>query len=666
MIRITFLVTILLSAVAYGVQAQERGVIRSALDLQESEFGVIPDSLYKISRSDGTPFEYLLKEAVVRFDEIKGNIVSIIDYHIRIKVYSDDELAKTEASLVGIPYYYSDNMEEIVNLKAITHQPDGSKDELNQDDFRTVDLNTRYKVREFTMPNVQKGSIIEYRYRVIRRYIEELPDFYFSHRVPTRKASLTLLNERYLRFDVVPENINFDLKMVEQRVDTSNIPLVFSYSRPEPVLVQKWSAQNIPAISESAYISSIDDLRGKLKFQISEFGIPRQPLDNSWDLVAAQIRRTVNPMKIVDKNIELKEMGKQIANSLEDEIAIQDSIFNLVNSKAQFNGMNGAFSGDDFSKVLEGEPSNQADINMVLLSMLRGADIDAWPLYISGRDFGRINKAFPSVYQFNRMLVVSYINGREYFMDASFPESSPDLIPVESYNEQGLLIKNESHKWLDIKPKESRFDLEVDLKASVSADGTLSGTISVSTAGYPAQQLRKESQSGKTANEVAKSIFFEAYTDAEISNTKIERTGPKNQRVNLQADFKMEEYAASFTDGLQFRPMIVGYLFRNPFESTTREAPITLDAPEKIRIRYEISVPEGFNVEEANESRSTNLPGASLTESYSTDKQKIVYIFNVEISNKEFPADLYSQLRRLYERWVTLSNDEWFIEDRRS
>jgi len=664
--RKVLLTLFLFIVVVFSAQAQEKNIIHSQLVIEQSEFGEIPDSLYRLEATGETPFEYLSKEAIVRFDERKGNIVSIIDYHIRIKVYSDDELKKTEASLIGIPFYSSDDMEEIINIRAITHQPDCSRDRLDESEVRTVDLNTRYKVREFTMPNVQKGSIIEYSYRIIRKYIEELPDFNFSHRVPTRAASLTLLNERYLRYEVVPENINFDLKTTEQRIDTSSVPLVFSYKRPEPVLVQKWSAQKIPAIDESAYISSIDDLRGKLKFQISEFGIPRQPLENSWDLVAAQIRRSMNPMKIVNENTELLKQGKEIAEILDNEIAAQDSIFSLVNEKSQFNNMNGAFSGDDFSHVLEGEPANQADINMTLLSLLRGASIDAWPLYISGRDFGRINKAFPSVYQFNRMLVVSYINNKEYFMDASFPESNPDLIPVESYNEQGLLIKNESHKWLDINPEQSRFDLDVTLQASVSQDGTLNGSIHVSSAGYPAQEIRREMESGKTPDEVAKKIFFEAYSDSEISNTKIEKSGKNNLHVDLSADFKMQEYAASFTDGLQFRPMIVGYLLRNPFESTTREAPITLDAPEKLSIRYEISLPDGFKVEEANQSRSTNLPGASLSESYQSDEQKIVYIFEVEISNKEFPADLYSQLRRLYERWVTLSNDEWFIEDKRS
>jgi hypothetical protein len=91
--------------------------------------------------------------------------------------------------MVGIPFYFADDIERIVNLEAVTHQPDGTQSRLDRRDTGTVDLNTRYRILEFEMPDVQQGSIIEYKYTVERRYIEELPDFYFAHRVPTREAT---------------------------------------------------------------------------------------------------------------------------------------------------------------------------------------------------------------------------------------------------------------------------------------------------------------------------------------------------------------------------------------------------------------------------------------------------------------------------------------------
>jgi hypothetical protein len=60
--------------------------------------------------------------------------------------------------------------------------------------------------------------------------------------------------------------------------------------------------RDIAAVDNEAYISSINDLRGRLKFQVSEFGRPRQPLDNSWEIVVAQIRRQGdNPYQVIEE-----------------------------------------------------------------------------------------------------------------------------------------------------------------------------------------------------------------------------------------------------------------------------------------------------------------------------------------------------------------------------
>lgn len=625
-------------------------------NIDESDLGFDNDSDWEY------PYEYLLKEASIRIDQREGGIVALIDHLIRIKVHTDEPVLKTEASLVGIPFYFAENMERIVNLEGLTHQPDGSYHYFNGADARIVDLNSWYKLLEFEMPEVQQGSVIEYKYTLERRYIEELPDFHFSQRVPVREANLYLKNEDYLRFDTVKENIDFDLQYREARVDTSSIPFVFTYERPDPVYLQVWNAENIPAIDATAFISSIDDIRGKLKFQISEFGLPRQPLENSWEFVAAQIQRNANPYRTLERHPELQEMSKTLFGEIEDPVALQDSVFKYVNSRVQFNEMNAVFVEKSLDHVLEGEPADQAQINMVLLAMLRGAGIDAKPLFISGRDFGRINKSFPSLYQFNRLLVVSEIEGDRWFMDASFSHSMPDLIPVETYNEQGMILSEKLHDWVEITPERSVFHLDISVDAELTADGDLFGTLRAKTRGYPSREIRRDIHRGIPMDEIVKETFFEVYPESEIRQSNIDISETDRDRIEVTTDFSIPGYAVSFSEGLEFRPMIVGYLFSNPFEASERRAPITLDAPEALAINYRITLPEGFETDVAGDTRSTSIRGAGLFEEYLTEGNLIEYSFGVEISRKEFPADLYSQLRQIYERWVSLSNDVWYIE----
>ena len=60
--------------------------------------------------------------------------------------------------------------------------------------------------------------------------------------------------------------------------------------------------------------------------------------------------------------------------------------------------------------------------------------------------------------------------------------------------------------------------------------------------------------------------------------------------------------------------------------------------------------------------RNIQLAGAELSEQYQNTGNRLKYSFRIDISRKEFSADLYPELRRIYERWVELSNATWLIE----
>ncbi len=655
--------------VLQGVASDATGQFQVTDRLPEvSGFGDIPDSLFHRQPDHDYPFEYLLNRVETRFTTRADRVVAILEYHYRVKVFSDDPNLMAEAALVGIPYYFADDLEEIIQIEGATYQPDGTVTELDEEEIRTADLNSRYKIKEFIMPDIQKGSIFEYRYVVHRRYIEELPDFYFSNRVPTRLAHASIRNENYLRYEAVGSNLEFDVFYREVNTDTSSIPLVFSFRRPEPVSEEHWFASDIPAVDNEAYISSINDLRGQLNFQLSEFGHPRQPLINSWEIVAAQLRRGhENPYRLVEEMEELRGLGRELAAGKSDKKEILSTIFTHVNQRKMFNEIPGAFPDSPPETVLDGEPAGQASINLVLLAMLRGAELEAKPLYISGRNFGRINKEFPSIYQFNQMLVAVAIDeGDEGFilMDASFSNSRPGLIPVNSYNEKGFVFKEAGFEWIDMQPEYSRFDIDVDITADLSREGDLSGTIRVLTSGYPVHEIREDLSGQSDARNIIRDAFFDTYADIHIDNAEIREQEPGEFPLSLTADFTIPGYAISFREGLQFRPMVVGYLQRNPFDESERQAPVTLDAPEIIHVRYDIRLPSGFMVESTQGGNTTRMRGAELVEQYDISDNTLKYVFDININRREFPSDEYRELRRVYDRWVFLSNDEWYIQMR--
>jgi hypothetical protein len=331
----------------------------------------------------------------------------------------------------------------------------------------------------------------------------------------------------------------------------------------------------------------------------------------------------------------------------------------------QFNGSNTVYAEGSLDHVIDGRPAGQAEINTLLLGMLREAGIEAYPLFISGREFGRINRSFPSLFQFNQMLVYSEIDDVEYVMDASFAHSLPDLISVNSFNMQGFLLRENDFQWIEINPRKSVFNLRVGVEGDLNQNGTLTGTIRAETTGYPSREIRRSLAGAESESDIIKKIFLDIYPEAELSNTEIAVDELNPDSISIRASFDIPNYAVSFTDGLEFKPVVVGYLYQNPFESANRRVPITLDAPEQLFVNYRINLPDGAEIENLQGRQMTELPGAELREEYSVSDTQLTYSFGVNIERKQFSSDDYSQLRRIYERWVELSNEVWFIETAR-
>ncbi len=585
--------------------------------------------------------------------------MAVMNYHVRVKVF---DASAPQASIVGIPYYFNNNIETITAIRGATWQSPDDSTRLNSEEIRTINLNSRYNLKEFTMPNVQDGSVIEYSYQIRRRYIEELPAFYLANRVPTVLAKVSITYPQYLRYNAVIQDFNHPIKHKKVKKPVRESPEIFTNPQPDPIIKEVWTAQNIPAVQEEKYISTLSDYRGKIKFQLSEFGMPRQPLENSWSYVVEEIRQSQLLFETIKSNEKAFQIGKSIRESVPNQKAAQDSIFRYLLKRVTFNGRRAPFSSVEDAAVLAGKEVNQAAINQTLVSMLRGAGIKAFPVLISTRKSGKINKGYPSFFQFNGQLVWSKIDGKTYFMDGSFSYSEPNLIPVETFNQTGLLLTENAYRWLEVNPAKSVFGIEIKMRAELRQDGTLSGRIKSAFRGYPAREVRLQKSNGMSNAAVLKSSLFDGYSGTTFSSITLENLRSFDKSVAINADFSVPDYATVFRGGLQFRPMIVGYLTSNPFSEERRELPVTLDAPENLRLIYIIELPEGLTLSVQPKDQTIRLPGAVLTEQYEVNGQTLRYEFVINIEKKRYSADLYPQLLNLYKRWVQLSKTRWFVE----
>src|SRR5690625_7581913 len=123
------------------------------------------------------------------------------------------------------------------------------------------------------------------------------------------------------------------------------------------------------------------------------------------------------------------------------------------------------------------------------------------------------------------------------------------------------------------------------------------------------------------------SIVFDTYTHTTITNEIVKIQPEYPDSTLLEANFEIPDYAISFSEGLRLNPMITGYLSVNPFEDSSRSVPVTVDASEKLSFSCTIRLPDGNQLPEAGETRTTSLAGASLSAEYHMSRRTLAYSF---------------------------------------
>lgn len=652
-------ICVLLFGLHSSASAQVTDTLRWPKQLPKVEYGEIPDSLLQMNQYPGNPgldYFFAYKGLSIDFSLKKNSLVAYLTYLVRIKVLKQDGV---KASVVDIPYYFQNDIEKVTSIEGHTIHPNGSRINLDSTKIRTIGVNNRYKLKEFQLPDVHPGSILEYRYTIRRRYIEELPEFYFMNTRPTMLSVIRLVNSKYIRYDATPVNMKHPPRHIEQKIDTVKAPNIFTRPEGEPILVDYWYMKNIPGLREEPYITSLNDYRWKMKFAWKSFGNPRQIIEKGWDIVVAELRLNHGFLKNMGKYSRLDSLGKTFRR-ISDPVTRMDSVFRYVNNHVTYNGSEAVLSKARLDSVIKGKPADQAAINQALIAVLRGAGIQADPLLTATRKQGRILSDYPSIFQFNVMMVYAKAGDETRFMDATHRHSVPGLLPLGTIGGRGLVVEPHSYKWVGINPQTSRFEMDAKLKASLDTDGDLEGQVTAKHYGYLAQKIRDQLQTDLKPSEIVHQDLFGHYTGVTFSSIHFDSVKAYGKPVVVTAHFKIPNYAISYQSGLEYSPLIIGYKMENPFGGS-RQLPVTLSAPEKLNVSYNVQIPRSYTLKRSNRNTNMNIPGARLGFDYKVNSRNLDYNLHVAVLRTDFGQDLFPQLINLYDKWVELSRTRLFI-----
>ena len=115
---------------------------------------------------------------------------------------------------------------------------------------------------------------------------------------------------------------------------------------------------------------------------------------------------------------------------------------------------------------------------MVLLSVLKDAGINAYPILISRRSQGRIPYTYPSFDILNTFIVAAKTSdGNLYYMDGSAVYGGLNMLPTDLLVDRARVFEETiTDKWVDL-TKISKNQSVYLIKSSIDKDGTLSGSL---------------------------------------------------------------------------------------------------------------------------------------------------------------------------------------------
>ncbi len=606
-------------------------------------------------------FRYLYKGMDVRFEVQDNRIHALITHHFRVRIQAVNGVI---AGFLSIPLYADNDLETLESIEGRTWTGPGSWTLLDATARRVVNVNERFAVSEFTMPDLRPGVVLEYRYTIRRRYLEELPDFHLMMNQPVDFAMVRVVNSTFLRYRSIPVHGAGRLQFAEARVDTGQVRSIFQGRTAEPLLVQVWHARNVPALRDEPLSGSPDDYRWRIKFQWSEFGNPRQFLESGWDVVAAELRRRPGLVNNIDGYEEGRRIGAGFGLRIADPKARLDSVYAFVRDRANASLNKGITSDENPSIVLEGKPATYATINQALVAILRGAGFRAWPLLSASRDYGNILADFPSYYQFNKMLVYVDLPGGPVLLDASDRFSSVGMIPEDVVGGRGFVIMDEEYEWVELRTNQTQSALDVKFNGSLSADGTLSGTLESKHRGYKSRQLLERAFSMPDPVILSEELLFRNTNRARYKTAALIENGPDSD-VGLKLDIEIPRFGVSFANGVEFMPLLVGWLEANPLGDGPRSLPVSLDVPETFVLNVSIRVPRDYRMPKPTDVQEARMQGGLIRVAYQQDADSLHYRVDIVLDAVTVPPDEVRSIRSFYDDWVNLSSSRWYIERRR-
>ena len=491
---------------------------------------------------------------------------------------------------IEIPFSADD---AISNFRASTFNTrNGEKTEtkIPKKSFIFENTSNSYKTLKFNFPDVHEGSVIEYSYiiRLKGSSLSTLVPWSFQSDIPVMYSSLTLsYPEAFVYKNIISGSA------ISVRTNSSITPSMFFSERANKV-TRNWYVLDMPAFREEPYIKSKKEHLTRLSFELASINFPGtnyEEITPTYENLTSKLLAREDFGKALNTNF--KSVAEKITVGLTDNLSKLKKIHGYISSNILWNGDNDFTASGSLRTILKKEKGNSADINMLLIAMLRSLKVKADPVILSTRSNGSLNQYSAMINQFNYLVAYVSIDSNFYLVDATDPLRPFNVLPFDCLNGTGRLISENGSKFIDLKNNEEE-NQSFNFNLTLEPKGNITGTMEYHYSDYSAFNIRKR----------IKLESEEGYLDLiKSSSGNIGLSEFKIKNTNDPYSDLIETCNVNITNGVQitnneiiFNPSLSLTAPKNSFISADRKFPVDFGCPVKETYSLTIKIPEGYSL----------------------------------------------------------------------
>jgi len=598
----------------------------------------------------------------------RGFLDMVFTRFIRVKILNKNALkiAKYE---IGFYSNSFGNIESISNLKGSTFNlENGVIRETKLDSGSVYDekYDKYFTIKKFAMPALSEGSIYDITFTVRSPIYDHLRSWNFQSEIPClwSEYQVTIPSSYHYKmklqgdqhFDVntnksVFENFSIQSRFGDRQFEMSG----YSYN-------VRWVKKNVPEFKMEAYISSEKNYIDRVSFQLEyfQFNQKEERHDNLISWAEAGKKYFIN--NDLDESMEAenywmdKEIPKVTAKA-ENTDQITRAVYYFVRDKFICTNHSGLYARRTLKDIYKSRSGNVAEINLLLIAILRHLKIFAEPAILSTRDNGFASAEFPLLDEYSYLICVTYDYDKEIKLDASHPRNPYGHLLSDCYNGGARLLNESNPRFI---PLSADSLVETQVTNVIIANDEMGGSTGILTTTYG---MNRSFEIREKVRKTSKTDYFENSLIKANNGTTVIREdfdSLDNYDVPLALHYELDLNEQLKANMIYFKPVFGPSLNSNPFTSAERRYPVEM--PYKTDNIYLLSmdIPKGFRVDEIPKPTRIKLNRDEGTFEYiiQQNSDNIQMEVRLRLNRANFPTEEYNSLREFFTYVVKKESEE--------